>query len=78
LEGDEKIGKEASMRRRRTVVHFVGHWREAKPFQMMERETRIEPATNSLEEHASIINKDNGVFGGDSTLTKPPKTCILK
>jgi hypothetical protein len=57
MEGDEKIGKEAPMRRRRTVVHFVGHWREAKPFQMMERETGIQPATNSLEEYASIINK---------------------
>ena len=45
---------------------------------MMERETGIEPATNSLEEYVSIINKDNGVFGGDSTLTKPPKTRSFK
>jgi len=37
---------------------------------MMERETGIEPATNSLEERAQIVNKEHGVYGVDSTAPK--------
>ena len=39
----------------------------------MERETGIEPATNSLEEQPRIVNKENSVYGADSTTPKPPK-----
>jgi hypothetical protein len=39
----------------------------------MERETGIEPATNSLEEWVQFVNKEHGVYGVDSTAPKMPE-----
>jgi hypothetical protein len=39
---------------------------------MLERETGIEPATNSLEERGFVVNKEHGVYEVDSRPQKTP------